>query len=313
MPTVPAGVRGAAITGWGTALPDQVVTNHDLERTLDTNHDWIVERTGIVERRIGGSTAGLSVEAGRQAIERAGLQPGDIDALVLATTTPDRAVPGTSSTVQHQLGLTCGAYDLNAACSGWVYGLVNAHGLVALGAEKVLVIGTDTLARITDWDDRNTAILFADGSGAAVIEAIDGPGQLLSWHLSADGSAEDALYAEVGGKLQMEGREVFRRAVRIMVDSATVSMHAAGVTADEIALVVPHQANKRIIDAVRQRLGASEDQVYVNVDEYGNTGSASVPFALWEAHQTGRIEVGDLVVLTAFGAGFHWAAAALEF
>ena len=230
MPKVPAGVRGAAITGWGTALPDQVVTNHDLERTIDTDHDWIVERTGIHERRVGGTTAGLSVEAGRQAIERAGLQPGDIDALVLATTTPDRAVPGTSSTVQHLLGLTCGAYDLNAACSGWVYGLINAHGLIALGAEKVLVIGTDTLARITDWDDRNTAILFADGSGAAVLEAVDGEGQLLGWHLAADGSAEEALYAEVGGKLQMEGREVFRRAVRLMADSATASMEAAGVT-----------------------------------------------------------------------------------
>ena len=162
---------------------------------------------------------------------------------------PDRAVPGTSSTVQHLLGLTCGAFDLNAACSGWVYGLVNAHGLIALGAEKVLVIGTDTLARITDWDDRNTAILFADGSGAAVLEAVDGDGQLLGWDLDADGSAEDALYAEIGGKLQMEGREVFRRAVRIMVDSATASMEAAGVTADDIALVVPHQANIRIISA----------------------------------------------------------------
>ena len=203
MPRVPAGVRGAAITGWGTALPEQIVTNHDLERTLDTNDAWIRERTGISERHVGGTTTALSVEAGRQAIERAGLLPSDIDALVLATTTPDRAVPGTSATVQHALGLSCGAYDLNAACSGWVYGLVNAHGLIALGAEKVLVIGTDTLARITDWSDRNTAILFADGSGAAVLEAVEGHGQLLGWDLSADGSAEGALYAEHGGKLKM--------------------------------------------------------------------------------------------------------------
>lgn len=312
MARVPDGVRGAAITGWGTAVPDQVVTNHDLERTLDTNHDWIVERTGISERRVGGTTAGLSVESGRQAIERAGLQPGDIDALVLATTTPDRAVPGTSSTVQHLLGLSCGAYDLNAACSGWVYGLVNAHGLIALGADRVLVIGTDTLARITDWDDRNTAILFADGSGAAVLEAVDGPGQLLGWHLSADGSAEDALYAEVGGKLQMEGREVFRRAVRIMVDSATASMAAAGVAADEISLVVPHQANIRIISASCERLGIDLDRASVVLDHTGNTSAASIPLALADALDRGRICEGDLVLLVGFGAGMTAASAVVR-
>ncbi len=312
MPKVPAGVRGAAITGWGTALPDRVVTNHDLERTLDTNHEWIVERTGIRERHVGGTTAGLSVEAGRQAIERAGLQPGDIDALVLATTTPDRAVPGTSATVQHALGLTCGAYDLNAACSGWVYGLVNAHGLIAPGAEKVLVIGTDTLARITDWDDRNTAILFADGSGAAVLEAVDGHGQLLGWDLSADGSAEGALYAEVGGKLQMEGREVFRRAVRIMVESATASMEAAGVTADELALVVPHQANIRIISASCERLGIDLDRASIVLDHTGNTSAASIPLALADALDRGRIRQGDLVLFVGFGAGMTAASAVVR-
>jgi 3-oxoacyl-[acyl-carrier-protein] synthase-3 len=312
MPKVPAGVRGAAITGWGTALPDQVVTNHDLERTLDTNHEWIVERTGIRERRVGGTTAGLSVEAGRQAIERAGLQPGDIDALILATTTPDRAVPGTSSTIQHALGLACGAYDLNAACSGWVYGLVNAHGLIALGAEKVLVIGTDTLARITDWTDRNTAILFADGSGAAVLEAVEGSGQLLGWDLSADGSAEGALYAEVGGKLQMEGREVFRRAVRIMVDSATASMEAAGVTADDLALVVPHQANIRIISASCERLGIELERASIVLDHTGNTSAASIPLALADALERGRIREGDLVLFVGFGAGMTAASAVVR-
>ncbi len=312
MPKVPTGVRGAAITGWGTALPDQVVTNHDLERTLDTDHDWIVERTGISERRVGGTTAGLSIEAGRQAIERAGLEPGDIDALVLATTTPDRAVPGTSATVQHALGLSCGAYDLNAACSGWVYGLVNAHGLIALGAEKVLVIGTDTLARITDWNDRNTAILFADGSGAAVLEAVEGDGQLLAWDLSADGSAEEALYAEQGGKLQMEGREVFRRAVRIMVESATVSMNAAGVTADDIALVVPHQANIRIISASCERLGIGLDRASIVLDRTGNTSAASIPLALADALDRGRVCQGDLVLFVGFGAGMTAASAVVR-
>jgi 3-oxoacyl-[acyl-carrier-protein] synthase III len=312
MPSVPAGVRGAAITGWGTALPERIVTNHDLELTLDTNDAWITERTGIRERRVGGTTTGLSVEAGRQAIERAGLRPGDIDALVLATTTPDRAVPGTSATVQHALGMSCGAYDLNAACSGWVYGLVNAHGLIALGAEKVLVIGTDTLARITDWTDRNTAILFADGAGAAVLEAVDGHGQLLGWDLSADGSAEEALYAEVGGKLQMEGREVFRRAVRIMVDSATESMQAAGVTADDLALVVPHQANIRIISASLERLGIGLDRASIVLDRTGNTSAASIPLALADALDRGRVCQGDLVLFVGFGAGMTAASAVVR-
>ncbi len=312
MPQVPEGARGAAITGWGAALPDQIVTNHDLERTLDTNDAWIVERTGIRERRFGGTTAGLSVEAGRQAIERAGLQPSDIDGLILATTTPDRTVPGTSATVQHQLGLTCGAYDLNAACSGWVYGLINAHGMIALGAEKVLVIGTDTLSRITDPGDRNTAILFADGSAAAVLEAVDGGGQLLGWDLAADGSAEGALYAEVGGKLQMEGREVFRRAVRIMVDSATASMQAAGVTADDIALVVPHQANIRIISASVDRLGIGLDRTAIVLDRTGNTSAASIPLALADSLDRGRISQGDLVLFVGFGAGMTAASAVVR-
>lgn len=182
-----------------------------------------------------------------------------------------------ASSVQRELGLSCGAFDLNAACSGWVYGLVAAHGFIGLGAEKILLIGTDTLARITDWTDRNTAILFADGSGAAVIEAVDGPGQLLGWDLGSDGSAEDALYCEVGGLLQMEGKEVFRRAVRIMVESATASMAQAGVTADDIALVVPHQANIRIISASCDRLGIGLDRASVVLDHTGNTSAASIP------------------------------------
>ncbi len=312
MPSVPNGVRGAAITGWGTALPERVVTNHDLELTLDTSDAWIKERTGISERHIGGTTAGLSVEAGRRAIERSGLQLGDIDALVLATTTPDRAVPATSSTVQELLGLSCGAFDVNAACSGWVYGLVAAHGMIALGANNVLVIGTDTLARITDWDDRSTAILFADGSGAAVLQAVEGPGQLLGWDLSADGSAEDALYAELGGKLQMEGREVFRRAVRIMVDSATESLAAAGVTAEDIALVVPHQANIRIISASLERLGIGLDRASIVLDRTGNTSAASIPLALADALDTDRVCQGDLVLFVGFGAGMTAASAVVQ-
>ena len=224
MPQIPSGARGAVITGWGRALPDKIVTNDDLSKTLDTNDEWIRERTGIHQRHIGGTTAGLSVQSARLAMQMAKVDPLEIDALVLATTTPDRAVPGTSASVQHQLGLKCGAYDINAACSGFVYALVNAHGLIAMGAKKVLVIGTDTLSRVTDWTDRGTAILFADGSGACLLEAVDGPGQLLAWDLDADGSAEELLYAEIGGFLKMDGKEVFRRAVRIMVKQIIVEV-----------------------------------------------------------------------------------------
>jgi 3-oxoacyl-[acyl-carrier-protein] synthase-3 len=312
MPAVPNGTRGAVITGWGTALPDHIVTNYDLEKTLDTSHDWIVERTGIRERHIGGTTTSLSVESGRRALDMSGVDPDDIDLLILATTTPDRAVPATSATVQNELGLKCGAFDVNAACSGWVYGLVAAHGFIATGADKILLIGTDALARITDWTDRNTAILFADGSGAAVIEAVEGPGQLLGWDLDADGSAEDALYCEHGGLLQMEGKEVFRRAVRIMVDSATKSMAHAGVTADDIALVVPHQANLRIISASCDRLGIGLDRASIVLDHTGNTSAASVPLALAAALDADRVTDGDLVLFVGFGAGMTSASAVVR-
>jgi 3-oxoacyl-[acyl-carrier-protein] synthase-3 len=312
MPAVRQGVRGAVITGWGTALPPKTLTNHDLEQFLDTTDEWIVERTGIRERHVGGTTAGLSIEAGRSALAMAGLQPDDIDALVLATTTPDRTVPATSSTVQVELGLSCGAFDINAACSGWVYALVNAHGLIAMGAEKVLLIGTDSLSRITDWDDRNTAILFADGSGAAVLEAVDGPGQLLAWDLDADGSAERLLYAEVGGYLHMDGKEVFRRAVRIMVDSATKSIEHAGIDVDDIALVVPHQANTRIISAACKRLGIPMERASVVLERTGNTSSASTPLALADALDRGRVADGDLVLFVGFGAGMTAASAVVR-
>jgi 3-oxoacyl-[acyl-carrier-protein] synthase III len=312
MPAVPSVARGLAITGWGTALPDRVVTNRDLEQTMDTSDAWIVERTGIHERRIGGTTAGLSVESARRAMALAGIEPAGIDLLILATTTPDRAVPATSATVQHALGLSCGAFDVNAACSGWVYGLVAAQGFIAAGAERILLIGTDTLARITDWTDRNTAILFADGSGAAVVEARDAASPLLGWDLDADGGAEEALYCELGGTLQMEGREVFRRAVRIMVDSATRSMGHAGVTADDIALVVPHQANIRIISASCDRLGIGLDRAAVVLDRTGNTSAASVPLALADALDAGRVTHGDLVLFVGFGAGMTAASAVMR-
>ncbi|HEX4980249.1 MAG TPA: beta-ketoacyl-ACP synthase III [Ilumatobacteraceae bacterium] len=311
MPAIRPGARGGVISGWGTALPDKVITNDELAETMDTSDEWIVSRTGIRERRIGGTTVGLSIESGRAALEMSGLDPSEIDAVILATTTPDRQW-GNAALVQHELGLRCGAFDINAACSGFVYGLVNAHGLIAMGADKVLVIGTDTLSRITDWDDRATAPLFADGSGAVVIESVPRGGQLLGWDLDADGSLGPLLWADVGGFIHMEGKEVFRRAVRIMVDSATKSMEHAGVTADEIALMVPHQANIRIIQAACDRLGIEIERAAVVIDRTGNTSSASIPLALADALETGRVSNGDLVLLVGFGGGMTAASAILK-
>lgn len=312
MPAVPAGARGAVITGWGTALPEKILTNKDLEAMFATDDAWIRERTGIAQRHVGGTTTDLSVEAGRRAIEKAGIDPSTIDGLILATTTPDRVVPASAPGVANLLGLRCGAFDVNAACSGFTYGLVAAHGLIAMGSKRLLVIGTDTLARITDWTDRNTAILFADGSGAVVLDAVDGPGQLMGWDLDADGSAERFLYTEIGGFIQMEGKEVFRRAVRIMVDSATKSMAAAGVTADDVAIVVPHQANIRIIEAACERLGIPEERRSTVLHDTGNTSSASIPLALAAALDADRIHDGDIVLLVGFGAGMTAASVVLR-
>jgi len=312
MPVIPRSAIGAKFIGWGTALPEKVVTNEELSKTMDTTDEWIRERTGIERRHIGGTTASLSIESGRKAIQMAGIDPLSIDALVLSTTTPDRTVPATSAAVQHGLGLRCGAFDVNAACSGFVYALVTGHGLIAMGMKRVLVIGTDTLSRITDWTDRNTAILFADGSGAAVIEAVSGPGQLLGWDFDADGSLEELLYAEIGGTLHMDGKEVFRRAVRIMVDSAEKSLKASGLTANEIDLVVPHQANVRIIEAACKRLDIPMSKTAIVLQETGNTSSASIPLALFDAVANGRVKSGDNVLLVGFGAGMTAASAVIK-
>jgi 3-oxoacyl-[acyl-carrier-protein] synthase-3 len=313
MPAIRPGAHGAVITGWGSALPPKTLTNQDLaDMGLDTSDEWIVERTGIRERHIGGTTSGLSAESARQALGMSGLDPASIDALILATTTPDRTVPATSATVAAELGLRCGAFDINAACSGFTYAMVVAHGLIAAGAERLLVIGTDTLARITDWEDRNTAVLFADGSGAVVLEAVEGRGQLLGWDLDADGSAERFLYCDIGGTIHMDGKEVFRRAVRIMVDSAQKSLAHAGVSAEDIALVVPHQANVRIIHAACDRLGIPHDRAAVVLHRTGNTSSASIPLALVDAIDQGRVREGDLVLLVGFGAGMTAASAIVQ-
>ncbi|HZU78479.1 MAG TPA: beta-ketoacyl-ACP synthase III [Acidimicrobiales bacterium] len=303
---------GAVITGWGSAVPDKVVTNDDLSARLDTSDAWITERTGIKERRIGGTTSELAIGAGRQALERAGRDASEIDVLVLATTTPDATVPGTSATVQHALGVAGGAFDVNAACSGFVYSLVTAHGLVLAGARRILVIGSETLSRITDWDDRTLAVLVGDGAGAVVLESVDGPGELLGWDLGADGSLRHLLKCDHGGYLYMNGKEIFRHAVRAVVDSSTAALERAGMTAADVDLFVPHQANARIIFAASQRLGIPDDRCVVTIDRYGNTSSASIPLALCDALDNGRLQPGSTVLLSGFGGGMTWASAVLR-
>jgi 3-oxoacyl-[acyl-carrier-protein] synthase-3 len=306
-----SGPAGMKVVGWGAALPEKVVDNAFFASTLDTSDAWIRERTGIVERRHGGSTAGLAVTAVAAALERAGRAPGDVDALVLATTTPDRQIPATSAAVQHELGLRGGAFDVNAACSGFVYALVVAHGLVRSGMGTVVVAGSETLTRFTDMTDRATAVLMGDGAGALVLTASD-EDRLLASDLGCDGSAGQLLYAEIGSTMQMTGRDVFKRAVRASVGSARRSLAAARLTIDDIDLFVPHQANLRIMEAVARRLGLPGGRMAVTVDRTGNTSAASIPIALDGAASAGRLTAGDLVLLCGFGAGMTWASAVLR-
>ncbi len=303
---------GAVVTGWGIALPDKIVTNADLSARLDTSDAWITERTGIRARHIGGTTAELAIAAGAEALRRAGCGGADIDVLVLATSTPDALVPGTSATVQAGLGVRGGAFDVNAACSGFVYALVAAHGLVAVGARRVLVVGSETLSQITDWDDRSLAVLVGDGAGAVVLEATDGPGQLLAWDLGADGNLRHLLKCDHGGYLFMNGKEIFRHAVRVVVESSQAALGRAGLTPADVDLFVPHQANARIISAASQRLGIPDDRCVVTIDRYGNTSSASIPLALADALESGRLQPGSVVLLSGFGGGMTWASAVLR-
>ena len=303
---------GMRIRGWGVDLPNGIVTNQDLEKTLDTTDAWIVERTGISERRIGGTTASLAIGAGRAALECAAIDPASIDLMILATTTPDQTVPATSAQVHHALGLGGGAFDLNAACSGFVYGLVAANGFLATGAQRILLIGAETLRRITDWSDRNTAVLFADGAGAVVLERASDAGQLLAWDLGLDGEARAILQAEIGGTLSMDGREVFRRAIRVVVDSAARTLARAGVRPADLKLVVPHQANIRIIQAICDRLGISRDKAALVPDRTGKPSAASIPLAWVDAIESGCLADGDLILLAGFGAGMTWGSALIR-
>ena len=299
---------GVRFAGWGVGLGERVVTNDDLSRTLDTSDEWISERTGIRARRIGGSASQLGIVAGRAALDDAGLRGADIDHLVLSTTTGDRVIPGTAPLIAHELGIRGGALDLNAACSGFMYGLAVARGLIATGAGRILLVGAENLSRWTDWSDRTTAVLFGDGAGAVVLEASD-IDSVRSLNLGADGSLAELIYADHGGFIHMDGREVFRRAVRVVVDSAESALRDAGVTIDDISLVLAHQANQRILAAVADRLGVDFSKVEVCLDSYGNTSSASIPLAVDQARRAGRLHEGDTVLMTGFGAGMTWASA----
>lgn len=298
------------IAGWGAALPDKTITNDDLATWLDTSDEWIRERTGIAERRVGSSTTELAVAAGRAALERS---PGPVDLVVVATITADQETPATASVVQAALDLDrCAAFDLNAACSGFVYGLVVARGLMATGMRRILLVGAETMSRIVDWDDRETAVLFGDGAGAVVLEAADGPETLLGHDLGGDGAAAPLLWADRGDVLHMDGREVYRRAVRALVESSTAALDHAGLTPADVDLFLPHQANRRIIEAAAERLGIPAERVALLVERTGNTSAASIPMALATALDEGRVEPGQVVLVSGVGAGMAWGSAVLR-
>ncbi len=320
-------MTGVTITGWGAALPDRVVTNDDITTLLDTSDEWIFERSGIRTRRAAtgpfvdppvpadppenglGTTGTLAVEAGRKALDQAGVDAHDISLVILCTTTPDQLIPASSASVAAALGVGGGAMDLNAACAGFTYGLVTASGLISAGAERVLLIGAETLTRATSWSDRTNAFLFGDGAGAVVVEAVPGAGSLLGWDLGVDGNLVSLLYAHHGSGMVMRGKEVFRRAVLATVQSATASLEKAKLGIDDIALFVPHQANIRIMEATASRLGLPADRIASVIDRTGNTSSASIPLALIDAIGTGRVHEGDHILLAGFGAGMTWASA----
>jgi len=310
-------VTAATITGIGTAIPEARLTNADLAARLDTSDEWIVARTGIRERRVAApaeTSSSLAVAASAAAIKDAGLVPDDIELLIVATTTPDQALPQTSALVNEGLGLRCGAFDVGAACAGFVHALVVGATLLDAGdLDAVVVAGTETLTRIVDPDDRGTVPLFGDGAAAVVLRPAERGYGLQSWDLGCDGSASGILAIPPGQQfIQMEGQEVFRRAVRAVISSADKALRAAGCAPSDVDLFVPHQANVRIINLAAQGLGIAADRTMVNVDRYGNTSAASVPLALAEAIDAGRVHDGGIVLLSGFGAGMAWASAVMR-
>jgi 3-oxoacyl-[acyl-carrier-protein] synthase-3 len=324
--------KAVGIIGLGAYVPDKIVTNYDLEKTVDTSDQWIVERTGIKERHIaeeGMTTSDMAAHAAEKALEQAGVSAEEIDLIIVATVTPDMLFPSTSCLVQDKIkAVNAAAFDLSAGCSGFVYGLVTGSQFIKAGLyKKVLVIGAETLSRIVDWTDRGTCILFGDGAGAAVISEVASGFGLLGCELGADGSGGEFLKLAAGGSalpacqatlegkqhfLSMHGNEVFRFATKIMGEAANRALEAAGLTSEDVDCFVPHQANIRIIQSSAKRLKLPMDKVFVNVEKYGNTSAASIPIALVEAQREGRIKDKDIVVLVGFGAGLTWASCALK-
>jgi len=322
----------AIITGTGMAVPARVVTNQELEKLVDTSDEWITTRTGIRERRIaaeGDSLTQYCVEASRHALDAAGITPDEIDLIILATVTPDMPIPATACTIQQELGCKkAPAFDLSAGCSGFLYAQsVAKQFLINARLRNVLVIGAELLSKFIDWRDRSTCVIFADGAGAVVVSRGELPRGVLSTSLRTDGSMADFICMPGGGVLnppsqamldqrlnfiQMRGNETFKMAVRCLADVCREVLEAAGLTADDVDCFVPHQANRRIIDAVAHRMKISEEHCYVNIERYGNTSSASIPIALDEAVRTGRIREGDIVLMAAFGAGLTWGASVVR-
>jgi 3-oxoacyl-[acyl-carrier-protein] synthase-3 len=322
------------LIGLGAYVPERIMTNDEWTQYVDTSDEWITTRTGIKRRRLAAddeSTADLAVLAAQRALTDAGLTADHIDEIIVASDTPEVYTPDTASFVQHRLGAReIPTYDLGGSgCAGFVLALDIAHSRVGNGDRRILVIGVELLSRVMSWRDRNTCVLFGDAAGAAIVGTADGAVEILAATAGTDGSRGDILTAEVGGtrapfnierarQLQdqwilMKGREVFKEATTRMSAAANEVLTQAGHNVDDVALIIPHQANLRIIQATGKALRVPEEKVYANVQEYGNTGSASIPLALWEARQQGRIADGDLVLLTSFGAGFHWAAMLLRF
>jgi len=321
------------ITGTGSSLPGKILTNADLEQMVDTSDEWITTRTGIKERRIaveGEYTSTFAAEAGHHALAMAGVQADELDFIILSTVTPDFPFPSTACIVQDLLGATnATAFDLSAACSGFIFGLSVAEKYLRSGAaRKILVIGSETLTRIVDWQDRNTCVLFGDGAGAVVLEASDGGHSLLSTHTFSNGKFWNLLYQPGSGSrnpatdprtfderliyIAMEGNEVYKHAVRSMEEAAVAALDANKLTQADIALLIPHQANRRIIDTTAKRLGIDPDRLFTNLQQYGNTSSASIPIALDEANRQGVLKSGDKALLVAFGGGFAYGSALVE-
>jgi 3-oxoacyl-[acyl-carrier-protein] synthase-3 len=326
----------AYVAGTGRGIPAKVMTNHDFAALgLETSHDWIFERTGIVERRIAApeeTTCSMAVTASKQAMERAGVHAGELDAIVLSTATPDRLLPSTAVDLQAQLGATrAAAFDLSAACTGWLYAMTVAEGMMHSGAiDTALVVGAEKMSAITDWQDRSTCVLFGDGAGAVVLKrSQNGVSRgILSSFMRSDGTLAELLWRPAGGAavpfsdavlqdrssyVKMAGREVFKHAVRQMSEACDRALDGAKLTGNDIDILIPHQANNRIIEATAKHASVPMEKVYVNVDRYGNTSSASIPIAIDEAIERGRIKAGTTALLCAFGAGFTWGSMIIRF